>query len=527
MITSVTRRDLRDLLGQGWRGRLNDAEFLARLYDLTALPSTDSRFPTMLEDIHQHTDRNNDWDSDWIFADERLQLGDDDKLMRLISETLHPEVVPNTFDVRGLVEKLNMLLLPDGLELFVAGTISARPVYSWRRTTPRLPPSGDFPASLVAGLSQILVDITTSSGIDSIFELEDFPQPHDFGSNKGDKVKAWLRTAQADNTFNHWAGLGRVLRTLLEPGRVGGAMPETQEQIREVLAKRDITYLPGGLFTTAPQVPLAGVQEALHHLSSQWTEIGNGGFGTVYRVTDRRLDIDFAFKVFNPFPGLNSQADARARFVREAGLLFRLRHENIVRVFDAGQLVDGRPFIKMEYFDGLNLQKSRDQRPPTVGEAVRIVGKLAAAVEHAHSRSIIHRDIKPSNILASSSSSEVRLIDFGLGIVVEEAINRARLTKSTQQFGDAFAAPELLEYAKTAEPAVDVYSIGAVWFWLHAGHSPKGTGLDASIGEFAIHDELKELLRRCLAPATKRPSATELLSELRAWFRKHAASPLT
>jgi serine/threonine protein kinase len=238
-------------------------------------------------------------------------------------------------------------------------------------------------------------------------------------------------------------------------------------------------------------------------------QIGSGGFGVVYRARDPRLEIEFALKVFEPYPGLTSHADARARFVREAGLLFLLRHENIVRVYDAGELADGRPYIKMEHFDGLNLQKARDERGFATDDAIMIIGKLGAAVEHAHLRSIIHRDIKPSNILVSHARDEVRLIDFGLGILVEEAVARARLTTTAQQFGDAFAAPELLENAKTTDPAVDVYSVGAVWFWLHAGKSPKGaTGVEDMIDEFEIDGALKKLLCSCLLPAAKRPTAS-------------------
>lgn len=238
-------------------------------------------------------------------------------------------------------------------------------------------------------------------------------------------------------------------------------------------------------------------------------------------VEGRTHDARLVAEIFDPFPGMTSHADARARFVREAGLLFRLRHENIVRVFDAGELADGRPFIKMEFFDGLNLQKAREDRAPTALDAIAVVGKLTAAVEHAHSRSIVHRDIKPSNVLVSAALDDVRLIDFGLGIIVEEAVSRARLTKTAQQFGDAYAAPELLENAKTADPSVDIYSIGAVWFWLHAGRSPKGAGLDAMIDDFELDTELKIMLRACLLPATKRPTANKLQDQLRSWFRTH------
>jgi serine/threonine-protein kinase len=310
-----------------------------------------------------------------------------------------------------------------------------------------------------------------------------------------------------------------VLAPILEPAEDGTHRAEHQRRIREVLGKRGVTYLPGGVFTTAPQSTAEGLPATTLMPSARWTRIGSGGFGTVYRAPDPRLGIDFALKVFDPFPGMTSHADARVRFIREAGILFRLRHENIVRVFDAGELADGRPFIKMECFDGLNLQKSREVRVPTTAEAIAIIGKLAAAVEHAHSRSIVHRDIKPSNVLVSETTEDVRLIDFGLGIIIEEAVSRARLTKTAQQFGDAYAAPELLEHAKTTDPAVDIYSIGAVWFWLHSGRSPKGTGLDAMIDGFDLDADLKGSLRACLLPAEQRPSATQLLDSLRSWFR--------
>jgi serine/threonine protein kinase len=98
---------------------------------------------------------------------------------------------------------------------------------------------------------------------------------------------------------------------------------------------------------------------------------------------------------------------------------------------------------------------------------------------------------------------------------------RARLTTTAHQFGDAFSAPELLENAKTTDPAVDVYAIGAVWFWLHAGRSPKGvTGIEDTIKEFDIDDPLRGLLHSCLLPSAKRPTSARVVEELRAAFRK-------
>ncbi|MEO6773179.1 MAG: hypothetical protein ABI467_09160, partial [Kofleriaceae bacterium] len=72
MITSLTRRELRDLITKTWHGRLTPTEFLQRIYDLDALPSNDDRWQTYREDIEQHAERHEDWVPGWIFLDERL-----------------------------------------------------------------------------------------------------------------------------------------------------------------------------------------------------------------------------------------------------------------------------------------------------------------------------------------------------------------------------------------------------------------------------------------------------------------------
>lgn len=518
-ISPVTRRDIRDTIGSSWSGRLTAAEFLTRLYDLSALPSNDDRYSNMLGEVLQHTENNDDWPDDWIFNDVRLELDDDTRLLRLLTEVVHPEVLPPGASAARHVEALNRLLLPDGFELLPAAAMSGRPVFSWRTTTPRKPPSGDFPASVIAGLSMILVGHTTSTGIDSLFEAEDFPAPADTGGNKEQKVKAWLRAAQADPSFDHWAGLGAVLRSLLETDDRGLVQAETKQRIRDVLAKRSLTYLDGGWLTTAPQTAISLLPAPPYMPPERWKKVGSGGFGTVYRASDPRLDVDFALKVFDPFPGLTDVADARARFVREAGLLFRLRHENIVRIYDAGELADGRPYIKMEYVEGCNLQDSCKERQRSSLEIAIIIGRLAAAVEHAHGRSILHRDIKPSNALIVSSTNDVRLIDFGLGILVEESVARARLTTSSQQFGGVFAAPELLANSKLVDPGVDVYSLGAVWFWMHSGRSPQGAGLDDAIESLDLDRERRSLMRKTLLPSERRATLGELLLGLRSWVR--------
>jgi predicted Ser/Thr protein kinase len=185
-----------------------------------------------------------------------------------------------------------------------------------------------------------------------------------------------------------------------------------------------------------------------------WELLGSGGFGSVYRVYDPRLQLNFAVKVFDPSRFVTPNEKARERFLREAGLLFRLQHEHLIRIYDAGELLDGQPFIKMEYFAGSDLQKAAANRPIPENEALRLTLRLASALAHAHTRGIVHRDLKPSNVLVSHARDDLRLIDFGLGILVEEAVERSRLTTSSLQFGNAFAAPELLDDPKQRDPLV-------------------------------------------------------------------------
>jgi hypothetical protein len=136
-ITPVTRRDIFDLLREEgpWWGRLDETEFLGQLYDLDALPSTDSRHATAGEDIVRHRVANFDWEDDWVFSDQRFQLtdGPDQVLLDFLALLAHPLVQPDTEQAARLVAALNVLLAPDGWELRTGSFMSGRPVYSASR----------------------------------------------------------------------------------------------------------------------------------------------------------------------------------------------------------------------------------------------------------------------------------------------------------------------------------------------------------------------------------------------------------
>lgn len=121
-ITSVTRRDLVDAIvteGVNWSGRLEEPEFLARLFDLQSLPSGDHRFSDAAGDIWQHRVNNHDWEGDWVFYDRRFNLinCDDETLLRFLCETIHPVVRPDVTEAERLSQLYNQFLKNDGFQL--------------------------------------------------------------------------------------------------------------------------------------------------------------------------------------------------------------------------------------------------------------------------------------------------------------------------------------------------------------------------------------------------------------------------
>jgi hypothetical protein len=130
-ITQVTRRAIIDNLTTSntpWHGRLDEADFLARIYDLTTMPSTDRRFSNAAGDIRQHRINN----YDWVFYDSRFNLlhAPDDGFVRFLCETIHPVVRADVTEARSLADAYNHELAADGWELIEVKQISGRPVFA-------------------------------------------------------------------------------------------------------------------------------------------------------------------------------------------------------------------------------------------------------------------------------------------------------------------------------------------------------------------------------------------------------------
>ncbi|MEP7104588.1 MAG: protein kinase [Chloroflexota bacterium] len=193
-------------------------------------------------------------------------------------------------------------------------------------------------------------------------------------------------------------------------------------------------------------------------------QIGRGGMATVFRAYQPALERQVAVKVLPEF--FADEPGFKERFHREAVAVARFQHPNILTVYDHGEQ-DGVSYIVNEYIEGGTLQQ-RVGPAIEVGEVVRLLEPVAAALDYAHRRGIVHRDVKPSNILIRDDGTPV-LGDFGLARMMD---SQARLTVT----GTVIGTPEYMSPEECAglgsTPASDQYSLAVVAFELLTGRVP-------------------------------------------------------
>jgi regulator of sirC expression with transglutaminase-like and TPR domain len=195
-------------------------------------------------------------------------------------------------------------------------------------------------------------------------------------------------------------------------------------------------------------------------------ELARGSMGVVYRAVDQG-GREVALKVMQ---GHLMSAEGLARFQREGEIAKRLRHPNLVAVFEMGVL-EGRAYQVMELVEGEDLDRCiRSQGPFASQDAARLTRALAGALAHVHDAGVLHRDIKPANVILEPNGTP-RLIDFGLAFAGE---GDQRLTRSHAAVGTpAYMAPEQARGDKTLQgPATDVYGLGATLYTLLCGEQP-------------------------------------------------------
>ncbi len=197
--------------------------------------------------------------------------------------------------------------------------------------------------------------------------------------------------------------------------------------------------------------------------------LGSGGFGTVYRAWDERLERDVAVKVIE----LGGQPVERV--MREAQAVARLNHPSVVTLYELGE--DGRSaYLVSELIDGATLaemQRQGELSDRDVGEAA---ADLCDALEHAHSRGVVHRDIKPQNVLLAADERRAKLMDFGIA----RFLDGAGITATGDIVGTlAYMAPEQAE-GDAAGPPADVYSLALTLYEAWSGENPNARSTPAA-----------------------------------------------
>jgi branched-chain amino acid transport system substrate-binding protein len=196
-------------------------------------------------------------------------------------------------------------------------------------------------------------------------------------------------------------------------------------------------------------------------------EIGRGGMATVYKGYDPRFGREVAVKVLPP--ALLHDPQFRARFEREAQTIATLEHPAIVPVHDFGE-EDGRLYLIMRLMTGGSLADQLKAGPITVDEATHIFGRLAPALDSAHSRGIIHRDLKPANILFDQWD-EPYLSDFGIVKLMEG--DSATLTGTGGIVGTpAYMSPEQVLGEVALDGRSDIYTLGVILYEALTGQRP-------------------------------------------------------
>jgi eukaryotic-like serine/threonine-protein kinase len=258
-------------------------------------------------------------------------------------------------------------------------------------------------------------------------------------------------------------------------------------------------------------------------------EIGHGGMATVYRARDTRLDRMVALKVMHPH--LQGAKEARTRFAREAVTIARLKHPNILEIYDYSGEEGDTHYIATELLTGPTLKQLVDDHPDMPAEIAACLAVLIArALSAAHAEGVIHRDVKPENVMMHDNRA-VKLTDFGIAQLVDVQ----GMTITGQVLGSpAHMAPEQIE-GKDCDARSDIFSLGTVLYLLATGELPfqgrnahqvlkqimEGHFREPLMVKPQMGGRLRNIIVRCLKvdPTQRYASAKEVEDDLMAFVR--------
>jgi tRNA A-37 threonylcarbamoyl transferase component Bud32 len=201
-------------------------------------------------------------------------------------------------------------------------------------------------------------------------------------------------------------------------------------------------------------------------------KLGQGAMGSVYAAVHTVLGKRVALKVISA--ALSRDADAIARFHREARILAQLESPHIVDVFGFGALQDGRAYFVMEYLTGEPLSSLLARGRVPLDDALEIIEQIARSLDAPHAAGVVHRDLKPDNIFIERRDGAplVKLLDFGVVKIAKQDDGIAKTRAGVLVGTPLYAAPEQLSSASEVDHRADIYALGGVAFELVLGRVP-------------------------------------------------------
>jgi eukaryotic-like serine/threonine-protein kinase len=241
--------------------------------------------------------------------------------------------------------------------------------------------------------------------------------------------------------------------------------PELMAEVHALLAAHEMADQLFGDRPGAEAHQLLGPYRVLR-------ELGRGGMGVVYLA--ERADGHFRRRVAIKLADTKDTKDpVYQRFLAERQILAGLDHPNIARLLDGGISEDGRPYLVMEYVEGLPITTYCERHRLPIDERLRLFTDVCEAVQHAHQNLVIHRDLKPSNIMVTPSG-QVRLLDFGIAKLLNPTLSSARSPDTRadmRAMTPEYASPEQMR-GEALTTASDIYSLGVLLYELLAGERP-------------------------------------------------------
>ena len=230
-------------------------------------------------------------------------------------------------------------------------------------------------------------------------------------------------------------------------------------------------------------------------------QLGRGGMATVFKAYHANLDRYVAIKVLHP--AFLEDETFLARFEREAKVVAKLEHPNIIPVYDFDKH-DDHPYLVMKYIEGETLKARLKRRPLTPEEGVKVIEAVGDALAYAHKQGILHRDIKPSNVMIGEDGN-VYLADFGLARIA--SAGESTLSSDMMIGTPQYISPEQAVGKRNLDEGTDIYSLGVLIYELVVGQVPFSADTPFSI----VHDHIYTPLP---LPRAVNPNVPEVIERL-------------